>query len=110
MKSIEHRRSPRKQANLLASFSRIEAGYMTNAGYGRALNLSEAGALIELPDPMSPGQQCRFTLLLDYGHNVQLEGRVVRVIPEANGLYQVGVAFRNLTPEDQYLLARQLAG
>ena len=45
---------------------------------------------------------------LDTG-KVTLEGRVARVVPNADGTCDVGVVFRNLSEEDAYLVARQMA-
>jgi hypothetical protein len=37
-----------------------------------------------------------------------LEGRVTRVV-QARGGYDIGVAFRNLTADDQYLIELQVS-
>lgn len=104
MKQPEHRREARKPFNLPAEF------WLTSAGEAMTLNLSEHGALIrskillqvQIDDLIS------ISLGLDPG-KVTLEGRVARVVPNADGTCDIGVVFRNLSEEDAYLLARQMA-
>jgi hypothetical protein len=55
-----------------------------------------------------PEDVCTFTLVTDEGRSGDLQGRIVWVAQEASGAYRAGVAFRNITPDEQYLLDLQL--
>jgi hypothetical protein len=71
----------------------------------RIVALSESGASLEMGMPMALGSQCDLTLSLSHVA-VDLKGHVVHVeaAPGTQGLYLVGVDFREVQAVDQGLL------
>lgn len=106
MALIERRAAPRVETNLLASYR--DSACASAAGFVRTLNLSETGALIESADPFYVGQTLRLEFLLDYDRVAKVEGRVTRVTRVAE-FYRAGIAFVNVAPHMQRLLARQVS-
>ena len=107
MKQTDHRRAPRKPIELSATFSYLAGTWVSASGEAVTMDLSEGGALIRSSRALEVGEILSLTLSLDNSRHVVLEGRVTHVV-QADGVYKVGVAFRNLTPEDEYLIALQL--
>jgi hypothetical protein len=74
----------------------------------QTLNLSSTGALIESSDWLFSEDVCTFKLVTDDGHSGEIQGRIVWVVQNPGGAYRAGVAFRNITPDEQYLLDLEL--
>ena len=74
----------------------------------QTLNLSSTGALIESPDRLIPEDVCTFKVVTDDGHRGEIQGRIVWVAQNPDGVYRAGVTFRNISPDEQYLLDLQL--
>lgn len=110
MTTSERRRTPRKTAHLLTSFRRIENGEVTLVGFVRTLDVSEEGAQLESPDAFVVGQMLELEFLLDNDQLINLEGKVVRVVPPggAQDQYRIGVSFAHLTRDDRRLLGKQV--
>ena len=108
MAKTEKRHSQRKLVALRTFVSRDAARSFSAPMSAQTLNLSSTGALIESPNQLSPDEVCTFTLATDDGHSGEIQGRIVWVAQNAGGAYRAGVAFRNLTPDEQYLLDLQL--
>ena len=109
MKRSEYRRAARKLLNAPGAYSYLAGTRLTLAGEAVILNLSERGALIRTKVPLQvrTDDVMDITLSLDEA-KVTVEGRIARVVPQANGSCDIGVAFRNLSAEDEYLLALEL--
>lgn len=82
----------------------------------RILDLSTAGVGIEHVEPLQPGASCTLEFPLPFG-SLRLTARVVwsllkggeQILEGEHGLrYQSGLAFTELTPEQQTALARAL--
>ena len=108
MVMTEKRHSQRKPIALSALVSCGGAIADHASGSVHTLNLSKAGALIESFDPMFTGEVCTFTLMPDVGPSAAIRGHVIWVEESSSGAYHAGVAFRNLTPDEEYLLDLQL--
>jgi hypothetical protein len=109
MKQTEKRRASRNPIELSAQLSYLAGTWVTAAGEAVTLDLSPLGALMRTNRPLTVGQGITFTLALRDEHNVIIEGRVARVGSQANRKYDLGIAFRDLTAEDEYLLALEVA-
>ena len=73
------------------------------------LDLSDHGALIRTKGPIHVRKDDVLEIsLIPDKTTVTVEGRVARIVPQADGSCDVGVAFRNLSAEDEYLLTRVL--
>jgi hypothetical protein len=107
MKQIDHRRAPRKPVRLVATFSYLAGTWVSTTGEAVTLDLSAGGALIRSSHAPEIGAILSLTLTLEDRRPVVLEGRVTRVVRAREG-YDIGVAFRNLTAEDQYLIELQV--
>jgi hypothetical protein len=82
----------------------------------RILDLSTAGVGIEHVEPLQPGASCTLEFPLPFG-SLRLTARVVWSLLKGGGQiregdrglhYQSGLAFTELTPEQQTALARAL--
>jgi len=82
----------------------------------RILDLSTAGVGIEHVEPLQPGTSCTLEFPLPFG-SLRLTARVVWSLLKGGGQiregdrghqYQSGLAFTELTPEQQTALARAL--
>lgn len=109
MPASERRRKPREKAHLLSAFRFIEGGDLNLAGFVRTLNVSEAGALLESPDPFPVGQRLALELLLDEDRVIRVDAQVVRVT-HSKEAYHIGVAFADLTPANRRLIEKQVHG
>ena len=105
----EQRRVLRKPVQLSAFFSHRTGTWVAKGGDAMTLNLSERGALIRSQHAFASGDELGLALNLSGGKSVHVEGRVAHVEPLEGGVFDVGVHFRNLTPDDQYLIELQLA-
>lgn len=105
----EKRRAQRKVVALRAIVTRDEARPFSTDVSAQTLDLSSTGALIESPERMFPEDVCTFRLVTNDGRSAQVQGRIVWVEQKPGGAYRAGVAFRNITPDEQYLLDLELA-
>jgi hypothetical protein len=110
MKQTEHRSAARKPFNLPAEYAYPAGTGLASGKEAVTLNLSERGALIrsKVLVQVITDDVISLSLGLDQG-KVTMEGRVARVVPNATGTCDIGVVFRNLSAENEYILARQLA-
>lgn len=108
MVMTDKRRSLRKPIALRVGVS-CGAG-ISNSEFvsAQTLNLSKSGALIESSDPMFEGEVCTFSLLTESGQSAAIRGHIIWVAQGEGDSYHAGVAFRNLTPDEEYLLDLQL--
>jgi len=104
----EKRHAQRKVVALRAIITCDEANPFRANVSAQTLDLSSTGALIESPERMFPEDVCTFRLVTNDGHRAEVQGRIVWVAQNPGGDYRAGVAFRNITPDAQYLLDLQL--
>ena len=74
----------------------------------RTINLSTKGALIESNEEIFIDSVCVFSLVTNDARSVPVQGRIVWVKTYENSTYRAGVAFRNLSPDAEYLISLQL--
>jgi hypothetical protein len=108
MESKEQRKTNRKLLGLRAAVLCSGAGGYADSTPVRTLNLSNAGALVESSEEMFANQICTFELATSDSRWVQVQGHIIWVKRDENGTYQAGVAFRNLSADEVYLLDLQL--
>jgi len=104
MNAKEKRHANRKVISLRASVSRADALGKVEVVAIHIVNLSHDGALIESPELLFAGEVCVFDLVTNDAKNVEVQGRVAWVNPLENNVYRAGVAFRNLSADEEYLL------
>lgn len=104
MSAEEKRRSQRKKVELQASMSREGVSWFSSDIEIKTLNLSRTGALITSPELLAPGEYCTITVSKPTGGYGDIPVRVVRAEKDEQGVYRVGVAFRNLSPDQEYLV------
>ena len=108
MPSQEHRKVNRKGLSLRASVACTSYDTSDSSVPVKTLNLSTKGALVESTDELFVDIVCRFNLVTSDGRNVLLQGRIVWVKAQEDGTYRAGVVFRNLSPEEEYIISLQL--
>jgi len=103
----EKRRYPRFDVDLPIKYSRANLSFK----YARAVNASEGGLLLHLPEEMGVGQQLLLTLFFPPSpdHNaieamVQVVWMDVQLRKDWAWDYQTGVRFINISPEDVTVL------
>lgn len=104
MGAEEKRRSQRKEVVLQASMTREGVSWFSSDLEILTLNLSRTGALITSPELLVPGENCTITVAKPNGGYGDIPVRVVWANRDDRGVYQVGVAFRNLSPDQEYLV------
>lgn len=72
------------------------------------VNLSRTGAMLHTPEPVIDGDTCTLTLVDTENVHGQLEGRIVWCKEDKPGTYYTGVAFRNLSPDNEYIIDLQM--
>jgi hypothetical protein len=74
--------------------------------FGRSLNLSESGILLELDECLAPGRRVEVGIELD-GRKLVLPGIVARVLrPKKSDRVHVGIRFLDIGKEDQETIVR----
>lgn len=106
MPRLERRQAPRAKTQLLTAYRCLDNGNVTTTGFGRTLNLSRIGALLETPDPFPVGQAVSLEFLLDNNKLVTVEGDVTRV-DQAKPFYNLAIKFSKLTPTARRLIDLQ---
>lgn len=104
---VEKRRTSRKPISLRLDVSC--GANMSESATVQTINLSKSGALVESPVPLFVGEICTFSLRSSSGQKTSIRGHVIWVTKLDNGTFQGGVAFRNLTADEEYFLDLQLA-
>jgi hypothetical protein len=105
---MEKRHSQRKPISLSVSVSRNQNSLDTASGSAHLLNLSNSGAMIQLGNALFADEICSISLAEAIGQSDPIDGRVIWIEPLPDKSYQAGLAFRNLTPDQEYLLEMQL--
>lgn len=110
--NIERRKYPRFSIDLP-----IEYSYLSNSTVhsGRALNASEGGLLVYLPEKMEVGQRLRVKLFFHFRATLNAVEMIAEVVwidlhlPEGWGDYRCGLRFIDISPENLALLKDLLA-
>jgi len=87
--------------------------YLPNMEVGRlgfTLNISQEGLAVELPERLKVGDDLKLKILQKAQGFVEIIGRIVRIRPPATSgeVYQSGVRFLNLSPENKNKLGNLL--
>ena len=104
----EKRRAPRKPISIVARYSYYAKTYITAMGETVTVNLSQRGALIQLKEPVPVNEIIMLTLNVERGNPIVLETRVAHVSPATQNQFAIGIEFKNLTSNDEYLLGLQM--
>lgn len=101
--NFEKRKYPRVNIDLPVEYYRID---LTAHHNGRAINASEGGLLLYLPEQIEIDQYLRLRLFFTSGSKLDTAEILVKVVwvdihPEKNwGDYRTGVRFIDVSPED----------
>ncbi len=110
--NIERRKYPRFSIDLPIEYSYLSSSTVHS---GRALNASEGGLLVYLPEKMEIGQRLRLKLFFHFRETlnaIEMIGEVVWIdlhLPEGWGDYRCGLRFIDISPENLALLKELLA-
>lgn len=104
MADNEKRRSQRKAIMLRAVVTRNNGGWSDHEVTVKTCNLNRTGALVESPELLAPGEVCTFTVSKPNGGYGDIPARIVWAERIPDGAFHAGVAFRNLSPEEEYLV------
>jgi len=101
----ERRRYPRVESLNLVSVGKVQESLV---GVARTLVMSEGGALLEMAEPYPVHTIFRLDLALE-GELMTVDAEVRDVSAGDDGMYEVGVRFVGLAPEDRERLERFIA-
>ena len=102
--SEDHRVSERKDSlNLLDLVVMDESDTIIGREMGRTLNVSETGILIETPARLEVGQRLCVTVAVE-DDVIEMIGRVMRVVENADGIINAGVEFVETYERDHEVL------
>ena len=104
--TAEQRRASRKHVKLLVAFRCVDSNAPIQDGFARATNLSEKGALLELPDLYQLGNEFELEFLLDENKIAPIKGKVVRIVKQKD-FYEVALAFGKLSTKVKRLIEEQ---
>ena len=100
----ERRRYPRFSVDLPVEYWEIEK---FRSRHGQAINISQGGLLLRLPEPLEAGQVVGLTIFITPGPNLDTIEALAQVEVvwhdghlEKDGPYRVGVKFVDVSPED----------
>lgn len=110
--NIERRKYPRFSIDLPIEYSHLSTSTVHS---GRALNASEGGLLVYLPEKMEIGQRLRVKLFFHFRATLNAVEMIAEVVwidlhlPEGWGDYRCGLRFIDISPENLALLKELLA-
>jgi len=110
--NFEKRKNPRFNVDLPVEYARSSVFVK----HGRAVNISEGGLLLYLPEQMKIGQQLVLKLFFPSGTALETVETVAQVVwtdiylAEDWGDYRTGVCFADISPEDLDKLINFLRG
>lgn len=108
MNNPDKRRTPRKLVSIRAYVRTETAVYYGTPVRVQVRDLNRTGAMLHSPDLLRVGDQVTVTLMANDGSSGILEARIVWAERDDQGEYNAGVAFRNLSPDEEYLVDLQL--
>jgi hypothetical protein len=100
--NFEKRKHPRFSVDLPVEYSRADL----SGDHGRAMNASEGGLLLYLPEPMEIGNHLRLKLFFTMGSELNAVETLVEVVwvdvhlDKDWGDYRTGVRFTEISTED----------
>jgi c-di-GMP-binding flagellar brake protein YcgR len=100
--NFEKRKHPRFSVDLPVEYSRADL----SADHGRAMNASEGGLLLYLPEPMEMGSHLKLKLFFTMGSELNAVETLVEVVwvdvhlDKDWGDYRTGVRFTEISTED----------
>jgi hypothetical protein len=94
---------------LLVAFRCADPTAPIQEGFARAVNLSDAGALLELPDLYKIGNEFELEFLLDNNFIAPVKGKVVR-INKRKDFYEVAIAFAKVPAKIKHKFEEQTQG
>ena len=100
--NFERRKHPRFSIDLPVEYDRVESPVLL----GRAIDASEGGLLIVLPERLEVGQHLRLRLFLSMGAELNTIEALTEVVwmevclAQKRGDYRSGVKFLRISPED----------
>ena len=103
----EQRRACRKNVKLLVAFQCDDPTAPIQDGFARAVSLSEAGTLIELPDLYKVGNEFQLEFLLDNDFIAPVKGKIVR-IDKRKDFYEVAIEFFKVPVKVKHLIQAQM--
>jgi len=109
--NFEKRKHPRLNIDLPVEYYQIDSTAHSN---GQAINASEGGLLLYLPEQMEIGQYLRLKLFFTSGSELNATEMLVKVVwmdihlGKDWGNYRTGVRFINISPEDMTKLKNLL--
>lgn len=101
--NFERRKHPRFSIDLPVEYERVDSPVHLT---GRAIDASEGGLLIVLPERVEIGQHLRLRLFLSMGPDLNTIEALTQVVwmevclAQKQGDYRSGVKFLNISPED----------
>lgn len=101
----ERRRYPRVESLNLVSVGKVQESLV---GVARTLVMSEGGALLEMAEPYPVHTVFRLDLSLE-GDLLSVQAEVRDISAGDDGMYEVGVRFVDLPPEDRERLEQFIA-
>jgi len=106
MNGIDKRKHERiASTNLLNFVCMSEDGEPCQQGMGRTLNVSESGILLETPKPIDTQTRISITIGIEE-ELVDLEGTVVFLKENAEGAYEAGIQFSQISDKERLFLLR----
>jgi len=109
--NFKKRKHPRFNIDLPVEYYQIDSTTHRN---GQAINASEGGLLLYLPEKMEIGQYLRLKLFFTSGSELNATEMLVKVVwmdihlEKDWGNYRTGVTFINISPEDMTKLKNLL--
>jgi hypothetical protein len=104
----EQRRTPRKAVSISAYVTPDGAPLFRLPVKWRVVDLNRTGAMLHIERALTPGDYCTLTLIAANGAYGELDARIIWAERDGSGEYHAGVAFRNLSPDEEYLIDLQL--
>ena len=102
---LEKRKHPRFDVDLPVKYAR--ATFLKSGKYGRAVNASEGGLLVSLPEETEVGQHLALQLFFYsppefniFETSVRVVWKGIHVRKDMGWDYRTGVSFTDLSPED----------
>lgn len=108
MQADEKRRAQRKEVVLHATMTCEVVHWFSSEMEIETMNMSRTGALIAAPELLIPGDHCTITVANPNGGYGEIPVRVVWGERNDEGVYRVGVEFRQLSPDEAALVREHL--
>jgi hypothetical protein len=107
--------SPRSRLKRLETLNLVSCTHKDSEGridleiVGRTLDLSEGGIFLEIPQPVPAGEKEMDVILGIRDHVIHIRGDIVHHRELENGYTGLGIAFRDISPEDSRVITAFLA-